>query len=259
MVKKKVIKKVSKSKKAIRKKLTANLPERVSTGIFNFDRLISGGFEKGSTNLVVGGSGAGKSIFATQFLIEGIERGEKCLYITFEEKKEQFFENMAEFGWDLAEFEKKGNLTFLEYSPSKVKAMLDEGGGEVESVIIKNQVSRIVIDSITSFELLFEDELSKREAALELFGLIRGWNATALLTLEEDVSPHGEFGSRALKFEADSLVVLYYLRLGKSRKRFLEILKMRGTHHSKDIYPFHIKEDGVMLEKNPSSEYLKVR
>lgn len=229
--------------------------KRVFTGIPNFDSLIEGGLEKNSTNLLVGGSGSGKSIFAAQFLVEGVKRGEKGLYITFEEKKEQFFQNMKEFGWDLEKFEKEGNFTFLEYSPAKVKAMLDEGGGEVESLILKNKISRLVIDSITSFELLFEDELSKREAALQLFGMIKEWNCTALLTLEEDINDQGEFLSKALKFESDSLIVLYYSRVKNTRKRFVEVIKMRGTKHSKEVYPVEIGKTGVCVDKQPSSEF----
>ena len=61
--------------------------EKITSGIPNFDKLVEGGFEVNSTNLIVGGSGSGKSIFATQFLIEGMKNGEKTLYVTFEEKK----------------------------------------------------------------------------------------------------------------------------------------------------------------------------
>jgi circadian clock protein KaiC len=251
---KKAEKKTEKKVEKINSKNT--FVERVATGIPNFDRLIEGGFEKNSTNLLVGDSGAGKSIFAAQFLMEGVKKGDKCLYITFEEKKEQFYLNMREFGWELEEYEKKGLFIFLEYSPIKVKTMLEEGGGEVESLILKNKVTRIVIDSITSFELLFEDELAKREAALELFGLIRDWECTALLTLEENASPSADFTSRALKFESDSMIVLYFPRKGKMRKRFVEVLKMRGTKHSKEVYPFDITDKGISIDKNPASDFL---
>lgn len=260
--KKKVVKKVVRKKNKISKKSTAKksvkissekkvLDKRVPTGIQRLDVLIEGGFEKNSTNLVVGSSGGGKTILCTQFLIDGLKRGEKCLYITFEEKKKQFYDNMKDFGWDLEGYEKKGLFTFLEYSPAKVKAMLEEGGGAVESIILKRKVSRIVIDSITSFALLFEDELARREAALNLFGMIRDWEATALLTLEEEPTPSGEFSSEAMKFEADSLVVLYYLRKGNKRGRFVEVLKMRGTKHSDKVYPFEVGKKGIEVGKNP--------
>ena len=217
---------------------------RVSTGIQNFDSLIEGGFEKDSTNLLVGGSGAGKSIFATQFLIDGVNKGEKCLFITFEEKKEQFFQNMEEFGWDLGKYEKDGSFVFLEYSPAKVKAMLDEGGGEIESIILKNKISRLVIDSITSFELLFEDELQKREASLDLFNMIKKWNSTSLVTFEG--SPDVEHKVyKALEFESDSIILMQFIRKTIIRERYIEVLKMRGTAHSKGLYKFSITKKGI--------------
>src|SRR3989344_2744208 len=73
--------------------------KRVYTNIPNFDRLIGGGFEKNTTNLIVGGSGGGKTIFATQFLVEAMKKGERCLYVTFEEKRKQLYSNMVMFGW----------------------------------------------------------------------------------------------------------------------------------------------------------------
>src|SRR3990167_2114202 len=116
--------------------------KKVQTYIPNFDKLIGGGFEKSSANIIVGGAGSGKTIFATQFLVGGMKKGEKCLYVTFEEHKEQFYENMKGFGWDLESYEKKGLFTFLEYSPIKVKTMLEEGGGEIERVILGKKVTR---------------------------------------------------------------------------------------------------------------------
>ena len=226
--------------------------ERVKTGIPNFDTLIEGGFEGNSTNLVVGDSGSGKSIFATQFLIEGMKRGEKCLYVTFEEKKQQFYSNMLEFGWDLEVYEKKGLFTFLEYTPSKVKTMLEEGGGAIESLVLSQKISRIVIDSITSFALLFEDELSKREAAFSLFNMIKKWSCTSLLTSEEPIGSGG--ATKSIEFESDSIILLYFIRKKEQRQRYLEVLKMRGTKHSKRVYDFSIDKHGISVDKSPSKD-----
>jgi len=229
---------------------------RVSTGVSRFDSMVQGGFEKNSTNLLIGGSGAGKTIFATQFLMRGLENGEKCLYITFEEKKDQFFSNMKEFGWDLADYEKKGLFIFLEYSPIKVKTMLEEGGGSIESIILKEKTQRIVIDSITSFALLFEDELSKREAALSLFAMIHAWKATALLTVEEEPSISGKVSSsKTLEFESDSLIAMYFFRKKTKRERYIEVLKMRGTKHSKEVFPFSLETNGVVISSRAASGF----
>ena len=199
---------------------------RIKTGIKYFDDLIEGGFKKDSTNMVVGGSGSGKSILATQFLIEGMKKGENCLYVTFEENKKQFFSNMLKFGWNLAEYEKKGLFSFLEYTPIKVKNMLEEGGGAIENLVISKKVSRIVIDSISSFALLFEDELERREAALSLFNMIRRWNCTSILTLEEEPENDDETESpKSLEFESDSIILLYFIKEKNKRQRYFSAKK----------------------------------
>lgn len=223
--------------------------ERVVTGIKNFDSLIQGGFEKNSTNLLVGCSGSGKSIFAVQFLIEGMRKKEKCLYVTFEEKKSEFYSNMLTFGWDLEKLEKQGLFYFLEYTPEKVRTMLEEGGGAIENIVLTKQISRIVIDSITSFELLFEKPIEKRESALALFGMIRKWDCTSLLTYEDSPSPGKKITSRILDFESDGIILLYFVRGKEKRNRFLEVVKMRGTNHSLEIYPFDISKSGITITK----------
>lgn len=245
-------------KKAVKEKPAKKVKEnkivkRITTGISNFDSLIEGGFEKNSTNLIVGSSGSGKTIFAMQFLIEGIKKGERCLYVTFEEKKDEFYENMLDFGWDLAKLENQGKFVFLEYTPEKVNTMLEEGGGNIESIVLKKKITRLVIDSITSFELLFEEELKKREAALELFDMLRRWDLTSLLTYESEPFKDKKTASHTLEFESDSIILLYFARTGKERERYLEVLKMRGTKHSRRIYPFSMRKSGIVIAKQPFS------
>jgi len=228
-----------------------HIANRIPTGIKNFDDLIEGGFDKNSTNLLVGGSGSGKTIFATQFIMTGIKKGESCLYITFEEKKDEFYSNMDNFGWDLQALEKKGKFIFLEYTPEKVRTMLEEGGGIIESIILRKKISRVVIDSITSFELLFSEDIEKREAALALFDMLRKWDCTSLLTYEGSPSREKKVSSRTLEFESDSIILLYFIRPKKERERYLEVLKMRGTNHSRNIHPVSINKSGVVIDPKP--------
>ena len=157
---------------------------------------------------------------------------------------------MKRFNWQLEEYEKKGLFTFLNYTPGKVKSMLEEGGGLIESIIIKNKVSRLVIDSMSSFTLLFEDELQKRAASLELFNMIKKWNCTSLVTFEG--SPEEDQKTyKALEFEADSITIIKFARKLIVRERYVEVLKMRGTNHSKDIYKFLIGKKGIELINKP--------
>jgi circadian clock protein KaiC len=247
MKKKKVTKKAKASTKR-RKKSSTQKASRVPSGIQNLDRMIQGGFEKNSTNLLVGQTGSGKSIFLTQFLVEGIKKGEKSLFISFEEKKEEFYSNIAELGIDLGKLEKEGKFFFLEYTPQKVNTMLEEGGGEIEAIVLTKKVSRIAIDSMTSFMMLFEKELEKKEAVLSLFSLLRSWNCTTVLSAGED---KGE-SPQILGLEADSIIRLYMTKslLGK-RKRMLEIVKMRGTDHYLSIHEIEIKKGGIAVNKTP--------
>lgn len=231
--------------------------QRVPTGIKNFDKLIQGGFDKNSTNLIVGNTGAGKSIFATQFLIEGIRKGEKGLYITFEEEKQNFFENMAAFGWNLEELEKKGDFTFLEYSPEKVKTMLEEGGGIIENIVLRKKIQRVVIDSITTFELLFDSDIEKREASISLFNLLGKWNCTSLLTYEGNPFKVNQ-STGTVSFESDAIILLYFLRGKKQRDRYIEVLKMRGTKHSRYVYPVTIENHGITVGTSPYTGELKI-
>ncbi len=224
--------------------------KRVSSGIPGFDKLVQGGFKEKSINLVIGGPGSGKTIFAMMFLVEGFKKGEPGIYVTFEEKKEKMYEDMKSFGWDIEKYEKEGLFSYLEYTPEQVKKVLIEGGGTIDSIVTKMKAQRMVIDSVTSFALLYKEELAKKEAALALFQMIDKWGCTAVLT-SQDTSMHGAEISTALEFEVDSIVILYHEKKKGVRKRALEILKMRGTKVPNETYGLRIDGNGlaVMPEK----------
>ncbi len=245
------VSKLGTSRRLNKKKPKHNI-ERVSTGIANLDNVIEGGFEKNSTNLLVGGSGNGKSIFATQFLIEGLKKGENVLYVSFEEKKKEFYINMSELGWDLEEAEKNGKFFFLSYTPEKIRTMLEEGGGDIETIVLTKKIKRIAIDSITAFVMLFDRDVEMREKTLALFSLLRSWTCTSLLIYERDPLIDKRESSRILEFEADSLILLYFTRIKKERERFLEVYKMRGTNHSTSIYSYKICQGtGINVSSRP--------
>ncbi len=223
--------------------------ERVSTGIKELDEVMEGGFERGSINLVIGGPGCGKSIFATQFLYDGaVNHNEPGMYISFEESKEKFYRHMECFGWDLEALEKEGKFVFLKYSPDQVNKLIQEGGGVIDSTIFKMNIKRLVIDSITALTLLYRDEYEKRSAILQLFSMIEHWGCTALIIAEEMQSIDKQT-SDMLEFAADGVIALYYFKkqTGDVRERALEILKMRGTKHSSKIFPMRIGEHGIKI------------
>ena len=222
--------------------------KRVPIGIRKLDSLIGGGVIKNSINLIAGGAGTGKTIFSIQSLVNGIEKyNEPGIYVTFEEKKKKTYADMLTFGWDLAKYEEEGKFAYLEYTPEQVKKILVEGGGIVESIIEKIKAKRIVIDSITSFALLYEDELTKKEAALALFELIDKWDCTGFLTSQDTTVEH-ETISAALEFEVDSIFVLYHVKKKGIRQRAMEVLKMRGTKIPEKTFAMNITSKGIVVE-----------
>jgi circadian clock protein KaiC len=221
--------------------------QRLPTGIPGFDKVIEGGFKKGSINLVCGGPGAGKTTMAIQFLAEGFKHGEPGIYITFEEKKDKLYEDMKEIGWDLEKFEQDGLFRFLEYTPEQIKRVLVEGGGTIDVVITQMKAKRLVIDSITSFSMLFQDELAQKESSLALFGLINRWGCTALLT-SQAIQVSQEDVASQLQFEVDGIIILYHFKRKGIRYRAIEVLKMRGTKTPEETYKVSIDERGLSVD-----------
>lgn len=228
---------------------------RIPSGINGFDQLISGGFMLNSINLLSGGPGTGKTIFALQYIIDGILLfNETGIFISFDEKKENVYENVRSLGWDLESFEKQGKFHFVEYSPEQLIKILHEGGGLLDNLMSKTNAKRLVIDSISTFLLINKSEFGRRELLKDFFKLLRRWDVTALLTNE--YSPmHGDEINKETKsifFEVDSMVQLHYIheRLGAERKRFIEVYKMRGTNHITRAVPYKITSKGIQVFLN---------
>src|SRR3989338_5891131 len=219
---------------------------RISTGIKGLDKLTEGGFEKNSAVLVMGGGGSGKSIFATQFLMEGIlEHKETGIYISFEERKHSFYEHMSRFGWDLEKLEEQGRFIFLTYSPERIAKIVKERSREIENAIKEVDAKRIVIDSLSAYTALFESESEKRKMLVSLFDMMEEWDCTAVVVAEEDQDPNKRY-STVMGFMADAIILLYNEREPKGlRFRAIEVFKMRGTKHESKICSMKITEHGI--------------
>lgn len=218
---------------------------RISTGNSNLDKLMDGGFEEGSINLIEGGPGTGKTILAVNFLLEGAKKNEPGVYVTFEENVNQLKKHIESFNIDLKKFENK--ITILFQTPEQLKNLIENGSGTLDSLIAKTKAKRLVIDTITPFILMEKDKLSMLESCSSLFGMIREWNCTALLTADQDVKEDSknEHISNILEYEVDSIILLHSREINNTRKRFLEILKIRGSSHPDKLFPIQINEKGV--------------
>ena len=222
--------------------------ERITTGCKGIDTLTNGGFEKNSAVLVAGSGGSGKSIFGTQFLMEGITKhNETGIYISFEEVKDRFFKHVIAFGWDLKKYEEQGRFIFLKYSPERIAKIVRERSKEIENSIKEVEAKRIVIDSLSAYTSLFETESEKRKMLVALFDMIKEWDCTTVVVAEEDQSPTKPFSS-VMGFMADAILLLYNEREPKGlRFRAVEVYKMRGTKHESKICSMRIGDNGITV------------
>lgn len=224
--------------------------DRVPSGIPGFDQLCEGGFAKNSINLLGGDAGSGKSLFAMQFIMSGInDCDEPGVYISFEESRDIVFERMKQYGWDLATLEDEKKFVFLQYTPEQVEQVLESGGGIVADVVESIGAKRVVFDSLTAFTFLFETEFKQRSSLLSLFSLIRKWGCTALLIAEEepDIKAHK---ANIMEFESDADILIYNILMENKREHVIEIYKMRGTNHMHNIYPMTICDEGVKINSS---------
>jgi KaiC/GvpD/RAD55 family RecA-like ATPase len=221
--------------------------DRIKTGIHGLDGVMSGGFRRDTVNLLVGGPGSGKSTFAMQFLVNGVnEYDEPGVYISFEQTDKEIIKDFAQFGWDLQTLVDNKKLIIITYSPEQIEKILETGGGSVRDIIETMKAKRIVIDSLTAYTLLHHDALAQRKACIELFEAIKKWDCTALLVAEQEPDPEKRHPS-VEEFEVDGVVLLYNMRRGDVRERALEIFKMRGTKHSAKLFPMMITDEGVVI------------
>lgn len=218
---------------------------RVNTGINALDSLLQGGLRKESTNLVAGPAGSGKTLFGVKFLMQGIKEGKSGMYITFEENKEGFFKNMLQFGWDLKRAEIEGRFVFVYVNPEQAESIIEGGSGEaIKELIDECNVGRLVVDSMTSFSLLRDGLLERKESNLALFDLLRKWKCTSVLTVNDDLFDKHE----ELEFESDGIILLYHVKKRGKRVRALEVLKMRGTKIPEETFPMKITRRGITID-----------
>ena len=159
--------------------------ERISTGIPGIDSLIEGGIPKGSTVMIAGKSGSGKTILSSQFVYYGLTyTNENGLYISFSESKAQFYANTKTLGMDFEKFERQGKFAFLDFT-SLTKDGIRDTLEEILATIITTNTKRLVLDSFSALSLAFEHQTEARNAIQVLLGkIMRSEGVTCLLVME---------------------------------------------------------------------------
>lgn len=212
---------------------------KVKTGIPGLDELLIGGLPEKSVVLVSGGPGSGKSILCAQFLYNGALHDEPGVYISMEEGPDQIINNMKKFGWNLAD----PKIQVEKLSLYNFDAMKDTIRGLVE----KGKAKRLVIDPITHLGLFFDRRIEIRKSLVELSELIKRLEISALFSAEIPKGTRGISTWNMEEFVADGVIVLHDLVKEGSTQKTLQVLKMRGSDHDKELHPFEISSRGIKV------------
>jgi len=237
--------------------------ERVTTGIPGLDEMILGGFPKGSTTLVSGPPGSGKSILCSQYLYKGIEEGDRCLFLTLDKKVDGLLAQTDELGMNFRSAIDKGQIKFLFLNINK-KLIYETMTNE----ILSGDYERIVLDSITpisempiyiknreitdNINIIDPEELTDRAnfpiRRLHLHYIMNALetsNCTSLVTSELPSNSTNLSRDGFSEFLADAVIVLNYDSTMDRRK--LTVMKMRSTKHTLKPQDIEIGYGGLKI------------
>ena len=220
----------------------ADSHDRVSSGIPGLDKLIGGGFLENDVYLVTGGTGTGKTLFCCQFLWEGLQKGDSCIYFSMEELPEDILHDAEIFGWNFQKYIDQKKF-LIEYSDPFEMADISS---QVKEKIKKMGAKRVVVDSTAIFGMVFERQAELRKALYNLIRALKGTGAVIMMTSEilEDSKSLSRFGVE--EFVVDGVILMNYESMGGAYPRSLSISKMRRTDHDIDIHPLEISKKGLI-------------
>ena len=232
--------------------------KRVSTGIPSLDKLFQGGgYIRGSSVLLSGTAGTGKTSLAVAFVAERCRRGERCLLLSYEESPEQLVQNMGSIGLQLAPFVKSGLLKIESSRPSS--AGLERHLLDLYKTIAAFKPMSVVIDPLTS--LIGEgSEREVQSMVTRMIDLLKSEGITGVFTsLVSSTAPNYTGGEVGVSSLIDTWIVVRELEedAGRKRIRGLYIVKSRGMGHSSDIHKLVLSDDGISLVPVDISEAFK--
>ncbi|MBA2320999.1 MAG: circadian clock protein KaiC [Deltaproteobacteria bacterium] len=220
--------------------------ERISSGVRGLDEMLGGeGYYRGSTVLLSGASGTGKTSLAAHFSAATCARGERCLYLAFEESPQQLMRNMATIGIDLDGHLKSGLLR-IEASRPTLRG-LELHLVHIHKVVAEFKPKVVVLDPISSFESA-GTQWDVQVMILRLLDYLKSQGITALFT---HLAPGGEAAAHAtvgVSSLVDTWILLRDIELGGERNKALYVIKARGMPHSNQLREYLVTPTGIHLE-----------
>lgn len=222
--------------------------ERVGTGVASLDKLFQGGgYTRGSTVLASGTAGTGKTSLGIAFAVETCKRGERCLFVSYEESPGQLIENVKSIGFEIGPLIKKGLLKIIATRPAFFG--LEIHLLNLNKLVEEFQPSAVVIDPLTSLlthgnDIEVQSMLTRMIDALKSRGITGFF--TSVVSSNEQNDSSGEIGVSSL---IDTWIIVRELEEneGQRRIRGIYIVKARGMGHSSDVHKLILSNDGIRL------------
>lgn len=218
--------------------------ERISTGVAELDSMLEGGVYRGSTVLISGTAGTGKSSLSAHFANASAQTGERCLYLAFEESPSQIRRNMLSIGVDLGKWEKKGLLKFVAARP--VLTGLEGHLASIHKQVREFDPSLLIIDPISDLSAV-GTERDAKAMMVRLIDFLKTKQITAVLVNLNGGGGSYEETDIGISSIIDTWIYLRDIESGGERNRGLYVLKARGTAHSNQIREFLITRNGIEL------------
>jgi circadian clock protein KaiC len=216
---------------------------RITSGNPELDRMCGGGFFRDSVILVSGATGTGKTLTVTQFLQGGVEQGERCLLLAFEESREQLFRNASGWGYDFEAMERDGKLKLVCDYPEVLG--LEDWLITIKSLVEEFRPNRVALDSLSALERGGTIK-GFREFVIGLTSFIKHQEIAGLFTATTSTLMGGQSITEAhISTLTDSIILLRYVETFGEMKRGITVLKMRGSMHDRDIREFTIDREGM--------------
>ena len=224
---------------------------KMPTGVEGFDAITGGGLPRNRTSLILGGPGAGKTVFALQTLVNGARQfGEPGIFVAFEENSRHILANAASFGWNLPKLEKKQLFFFdAKMGPDVIKAGEFDLSGMLAGIKAEADARgarRIVFDAVDALLSLLDDPLAERREIYRLDDWLSESGLTGIITAKsEGDDPFVGEGYGFMQFRADCVVALKLRVVDQIALRYVQVIKYRGSSFAENEAPLVIGASGM--------------
>ena len=241
------------------KRLRSPGRRQLSLGVPGLDEMLNGGIFEGDSCLIAGPSGTGKSTLATQFIDEGLRRGEAAVIAIFEERPEGYVERAGSFGLDFKTPQENGKLEILYLRPLDLS--VDETMQEILDAVERTGAKRLAIDSLVGFEMALAPGFRTdfRESLYRMIGALTGAGVTIVTTVEvEDTFTAMPFSQYTISFLTDDIIRMRYVEIDGQIRKVIIVIKMRGGNHSKDVREYVLTDKGMTILSPRQTQYARL-